>query len=93
MSTTLNDKMTDICYPLMENKKKMCNSRNVCYYGNKPSHCLEFSLTIIFKANFLLTEKKMCILKMFTNRRSLSKKKLNDVRNLRYHGKNFIKLF
>ena len=35
MSTTLNDKMTDICYPLMENKKKMCNSRNVCYYGNK----------------------------------------------------------
>ena len=29
----------------------------------KPSHCLEFSLTIIFKANFLLTEKQMCILK------------------------------
>ena len=26
-------------------------------------HCLEFSLTIIFKANFLLTEKQMCILK------------------------------
>ena len=60
----------------------------------KPSHGLEFSLTIIFKANFLLTEKQMCILKRFTKRRSISEnKKLRDVRNLRYHGNNTIKLF
>ena len=60
----------------------------------KPSHCLEFSLTIIFKANFLLTEKQVCILKTFTNRLSISKnKKLSDLRNLRYHGNNTIKLF
>ena len=34
--------------------------------ARKPSHCLEFTLTILFKTNFLLTEKQICTLKMFT---------------------------
>ena len=68
MSTTFNVKMTSICFPRMEKKKKMCNiKKSMLLRKTKPSHCLKFTLSIIFKANFLLTEKQMCILKTFTN--------------------------
>ena len=60
MSTTFNVKITDICFPRMENKKSVILQIYVTM-AKKPSHSLEFTLTITFKTNFILTENNVHI--------------------------------
>ena len=38
MSTTFNVKMTDICFPGMEEKKNCAILKKVCYYGKQSHH-------------------------------------------------------
>ena len=62
MSITFNVKITDICFHIL--KIKNCAILQIYVtLATKPSYRLEFTETIIFKTDFLLTEKQMCIYK------------------------------